>query len=47
MTTAPLVGSSSVAWSTPAGVITSMAFGTVSGFTEQTGAVPPGAHTRT
>ena len=45
MTTGPRVGSSSVAWETPAGVITSTAFGTVAGSTEQTGAVPPGAHT--
>src|SRR2546421_450277 len=45
MTTGPRVGSSSVAWVTPAGVITSTAFGTVSGLAEQTGAVPPGAHT--
>src|SRR5215468_7360713 len=45
MTTGPRVGSSSVAWETPAGVITSTAFGTVSGSDEQTGAVPPVAHT--
>src|ERR1700730_2298048 len=46
MTTGPRVGSSSVAWETPAGVITSTAFGTVSGLAEQTGAVPPvAAHT--
>ena len=45
MTTGPRVGSSSVAWETPGGVITSMAFGTVSGSTVQIGAVPPGAHT--
>src|SRR5213083_1010543 len=45
MATGPRVGSSSVAWDTPGGVITSTAFGTVSGLAEQTGAVPPGAHT--
>src|SRR5580700_9392512 len=45
MATEPRVGSSSVAWETPGGVITSMAFGTVAGSTEQIGAVPPGAHT--
>src|SRR6266480_798848 len=45
MATGPRVGSSSVAWDTPAGVITSIAFGTVPGSAEQTGAVPPGAHT--
>src|SRR5690242_21908488 len=45
MATGPRVGSSSVAWDTPAGVITSIAFGTVSGLTVQTGAVPPGAQT--
>src|ERR1700760_2812088 len=45
MATAPRVGSSSVSGETPAGVSTSMAFGTMLGFTEQTGAVPPGAHT--
>src|SRR5580704_18989535 len=45
MTTGPGTGSSSVAWETPGGVITSMAFGTVAGSTEQIGAVPPGAHT--
>src|SRR5438132_13859697 len=45
MTTEPRVGSSSVAWETPAGVITSTAFGTVAGLAEQTGAVPPEAHT--
>ena len=42
MTTGPRVGSSSVAWETPDGVITSTAFGTVDGLTEQIGAVPPG-----
>ena len=41
MTTGLMVGSSSVAWETPAGVITSMAFGTLLGSNEQTGAVPP------
>ena len=46
MATGPRVGSSSVAWDTPAGVITSIAFGTVFGATEQTGAVPPAAHTQ-
>src|SRR5712691_9242898 len=45
MTTGPRVGSSSVAWETPGGVITSTAFGTVAGSAEQTGAVPPGGHT--
>src|SRR5215510_7861419 len=45
MTTGPRVGSSSVACDTPCGVITSTAFGTVFGSTEQIGAVPPGAHT--
>src|ERR1700746_2488407 len=45
MTTGPRAGASSVACEPPCGVITSMAFGTVPGSTEQTGAVPPGAHT--
>src|SRR5512135_1947358 len=45
MVTGPRVGSSSVAWETPAGVRTSMALGTVLGSAAQTGAVPPGAHT--
>ena len=45
MTTGPRVGSSSVAWETPAGVITSTALGTVPGSAEQTGAVPSGTHT--
>src|SRR5450755_5029042 len=45
MTTGPGMGLSSVAWETPAGVITSMAFGTVVGSTEQIGAVPSGAQT--
>src|SRR4029077_7588890 len=45
MTTGPRVGSSSVACETPAGVITSTAFGTVPGSTEQIGAVPGGPHT--
>ena len=45
MTTGPSVGFSSVACETPAGVITSMALGTVAGSTEQIGAVPPVAQT--
>ena len=45
MTTGPRVGLSSVACETPAGVITSMALGTVDGSTEQIGVVPPGAQT--
>src|SRR5258708_863858 len=45
MVTVPRVGSSSVACETPAGVITSTAFGTVPGSTKQIGAVPPGAQT--
>src|SRR5205085_8965715 len=45
MATGPAVGSSAVAWETPAGVRMSMALGTVSGSAAQTGAVPPGAHT--
>ena len=45
MTTGPRVGLSSVAWETPAGVITSMALGTVVGSTKQIGAVPPAAQT--
>ena len=45
MATGPRVGSSSVACETPAGVITSTAFGTVPGSTEQIGWVPRGAHT--
>src|SRR5204863_2154632 len=45
MITGPRVGSSSVAWETPAGVSTSTALGTVFGSAEQTGAVPPDAHT--
>src|ERR1700742_2155916 len=45
MTTGPKAGLSSVAWGTPAGVITSMALGTVDGSAAQTGAVPPGAQT--
>ena len=40
MTTGPRTGLSSVACETPAGVITSMALGTVDGSTEQIGAVP-------
>lgn len=43
--TGPRVGSSSVAWETPAGVIVSMSCGTVPGSSEQIGEVPPGAHT--
>src|SRR5690349_15268052 len=45
MTTGPRVGSSSVDWATPDGVITSIALGTLAGSTEQIGLVPPGAHT--
>src|SRR5215472_4104699 len=45
MTTGPRVGSSSVAWETPAGLMTSMAFGTAPGGNVQMAAVPPGAHT--
>ena len=45
ITTGPSVGSSSVAWETPGGVIVSMALGTVVGSTEQIGSVPPGAQT--
>ena len=45
ITTAPAVGSSSVACDTPDGVMTSMALGTVAGSTEQIGLVPPAAHT--
>src|SRR5581483_345825 len=45
MTTAPALGSSSVAWETPGGVITSTAFGTVPGSATQIRAVPPGAQT--
>src|ERR1039457_3860263 len=45
MTTGPRVGLSSVAWDTPAGVITSTAFGTAPGSTEQMGLVLPVAHT--
>src|SRR5437016_9674771 len=45
MTTGPRVGSSSVAWATPGGVITSIALGTLAGSTEQMGLAPPGAHT--
>lgn len=43
--TGPRVGSSSVAWETPGGVMMSMAFGTADGGTEQMDAVPPGVHT--
>jgi hypothetical protein len=46
MTTGPGTGLSSVACDTPAGVMTSMAFGTVVGSTEQVGALLPTAHTR-
>src|ERR1017187_1381428 len=45
MTTGPRGGLSSVAWDTPAGVITSPAFGTVPGSTEQVGLVLPVAQT--
>src|SRR5260370_23269367 len=45
MTTGPRVGSSSVDWDTSEGVITSTAFGTVPGSTEQIGAVPLGTQT--
>src|SRR5216683_912315 len=45
MTTGPRVGSSSVAWDTPGGVMTSIAFGTVPGSAEQIGLSPPAAHT--
>jgi hypothetical protein len=45
MTTGPRVGSSSVSWDTPGGVMTSIAFGTDAGSTEQMGLVPPGAQT--
>jgi hypothetical protein len=38
-------GMSSEAWDTPGGVMMSMAFGTVSGSSEQIGCWPPGAHT--
>src|SRR5262249_34956750 len=40
ITTGPAVGSSSVAWLTPLGVMTSIAFGTVPGSTEQMGETP-------
>src|SRR5690348_15297402 len=43
MATVPLVGSSSSACETPAGVITSIALGTVVGSTLQIASVPPGA----
>jgi len=43
--TGPIVGSSSAACDTPAGVSTSMALGTVPGSTAQIGLLPPGAHT--
>src|ERR1700755_620929 len=45
MTAGPGAGLSSVACETPAGVITSMALGTVDGPAEQIGAVPPVAQT--
>ena len=45
MTTGPRVGLSSVAWETPGGVITSIAFGTVAGLTEQIGLITPAAQT--
>src|SRR4029453_8303440 len=44
-TTAPSNGFSSVAWLTPAGGITSTAFGTVLGSTVQIGELSPGAQT--
>ncbi len=43
--TGPLSGLSSVAWSTPAGVIVSITLGTVLGSTAQIGLVPPAAQT--
>ena len=45
ITTAPLVGSSSVAWLTPLGVSTSIALGRVAGSSRQIGLLPPAAHT--
>src|SRR5262249_48612467 len=45
MTTGPRVGPSSVAWETPAGVITSTASVTEPGSAEHTAADPPGAQT--
>src|SRR6202522_1710996 len=45
MTTGPGIGSSSVSWETPAGVMTSIAFARVVGSTAQIGLVPPTAHT--
>src|SRR5450755_2805282 len=45
MTTGPRVGLSSVAWDTPAGVMMSIALGTMAGSTVQIGLVPPTAHT--
>jgi hypothetical protein len=45
MITGPRVGSSSVICDTPAGVMTSMALGTVAGSTEQIGLAPPAGHT--
>src|SRR5215469_3580322 len=45
MTTGPRVGSSSVDWDTPDGVMTSTAFGTEPGSNPQIGAVPLGAQT--
>src|SRR5450631_491995 len=45
MTTGPRVGSSSVAWDTPDGVMTSMAFGTEPGSTLQIGLMPPTGQT--
>src|SRR5436190_13880059 len=41
--TGPTVGSSSVAWLVPAGVMTSIAFGAVPGSMLQIGETPPGA----
>ena len=45
MTTGPGTGLSSVAWSTPVGVITSIALRHRAGATEQIGLVPPAAQT--
>ena len=44
-TTGPRVGSSSVFWSTPAGVNVSITLGTVPGSTAQIGLEPPGWQT--
>src|SRR5215471_5956993 len=45
MTTGPRVGSSSMAWDVPGGVMTSRALGTVPGSTEQMGEGFPAAQT--